>query len=229
MSHIPTRKQCARLARIIPPVTVPCGRSGSWGVDRFTVTELQARQWNEGQVAFMAGGHVAFVEPVPAIASGTYTRLRRGSATVMTDTYGELADHLAFVEAAHGDVLISGLGLGAVLQAVLLKPAVTRATVIERSPDVIALVAPHYRSIFGERFHLIEGDALTYEPPADAHYGAVWHDIWDDVDPANLSQIEQLEARYAALTDWQDSWTHKDCDRLIAQGWTPAMLRIFVG
>lgn len=100
----------------------------------------------------------------------------------------EMRDHVSAVLNAKGDCLVNGLGLGMVVQAMLFKDGVNTVTVIERSPDVIKLVAPHYQERFGKRFTVIESDALQYVPPRGKKYGAVWHDIWDYICADNLDE-----------------------------------------
>lgn len=221
-----TRRELSEFATLLPPVTVPEGRSGSWQVERFTLSRQEAQRQNACMDSFLL---VVFIDRFPAVQwhlvrtlPGTYTRLMRDGQCIMSDVLSEIADHVAFVRAAHGHILISGLGLGAVLQACLLKPEVDHATVVERSSDVLALVGPHYRAMFGDRVTLIHEDALAYRPPRGARYGAVWHDIWDDISPVHLPQMEALHRVYAPHTDWQDSWGYDFSRFLVSLGWTPS-------
>lgn len=131
----------------------------------------------------------------------------------MSDTPDEIRDLYPIVWKAQGHVLINGLGLGVVLQACLQKEDVTRATVIEISPDVIALVAPHYREKYGDRFEVIQADALAWKPPKGVRYGAVWHDIWDTICWENLESMKLLHRRYGRRADWQGSWCRYLCER----------------
>jgi len=91
----------------------------------------------------------------------------------------------------------------------LRKPGVLRVTVIEASADVIKLVAPHYAKLWGERFVCVHADAFAYQPPRGARYGAVWHDIWDDINHDNLPQMRDLHRKYARRTTWQGSWARE--------------------
>jgi hypothetical protein len=116
---------------MIDKVTVPEGERGLWRVERFQITKTDA--------AIAAFSYRARV-PSP----GTYTKLMHGRCLVMSDTPAEMRDHYAFVLAAKGHVLISGLGLGMVLGACLRRPDVETVTVLEIDADLIALVGPHY-------------------------------------------------------------------------------------
>ena len=176
---------------MIEKVSVPEGKSGHWRVERFK---------HEGFAAMLS----AIKDRHRACEEGEYTRLMRGGTLVMSDTPAEMRDHYEPVRRARGHVLIQGLGLGMVLQAVLKKPEVERVTVVELSEDVGALVWPTYAS--DSRAELVIADAMTWKPPKGAHYGAVWHDIWDDLCSDNLSAMKTLTRRYARKCDWQGCW-----------------------
>ena len=172
--------------KLIPKVTVPEGECGAWKVRRVEVEDSIVARFRERHF-------------VP----GTYTHLTRNGKLVMSDTPAERRDHLAFVRAATGDVLISGLGLGMCLAACLRKPDVTSITVIEIDPDVIALVGPHYND---PRVTIINADAMAWKPEKGKTFGAVWHDIWDDICTDNLPQMSTLNRRYARKARWKGCW-----------------------
>ncbi len=176
-------------------VDVPEGESGPWRVEQFTV--------NGGGSAFSFLTGKGRGVPV-----GTYTRLQRQGAwgPTMSDTPDEYRDHIDAIRMATGHVLLNGLGLGCVLQCCAEKSEVTKITVIERSEDVIALVAPHYQEKYGDKIEIIHADALEYTPPKGIRYGVVWHDIWDNMCEDNLPQMHTLHRKYGRRTDWQGSW-----------------------
>ena len=179
---------------------VPAGRSGRWRVEKFEVPE--PRQPDRRPHWCRSPG-------------GTYTRLLRDHEVYMTDLREEWwTQRRAIREGIErgGRVLITGLGLGLVVESILEHPG-TRAehvTVVERSPDVIRLVEPHLRGRLGRRLTVVEADALTWEPPVRARYGVAWHDIWPNPhDDAVLPEERRLEERYRPFCDWQGSWvTH---------------------
>jgi spermidine synthase len=110
-------------------------------------------------------------------------------------------------------VLIHGLGLGVVLNGCLLKPEVTQVTVVERSTDVIALVASHYQERFGDRFELIQGDAFTWKPEKGRRWSFAWHDVWDYICADNLPEMHKLHRRFGQRVNWQRSWCRSLCER----------------
>jgi hypothetical protein len=140
------------------------------------------------------------------IAPGEYTAIAQQGDVWMSDTPAELEDHIEIVDHVYhygGYVLILGLGLGVVVQAVLDMPQVEGCTVVEISPDVIKLVAPTYQRRYGKRFNVIQADALAWEP--DHLYSAVWADIWPTLSSSNLTQVAKLRRRYKNH-GWFGAW-----------------------
>lgn len=183
-------------------VEIPEGKIGPWAVEQFSISEDDIQIENM-RYAFKGIGH-------RMLQAGTYTRLMCGRTIVMSDTPAEMCDHWAIVRYATGNVLLNGLGIGMVLRNVLAKDCVTNVTVVEKSPDVIALVGPHYTD---SRVAIIEADALTWKPPKGKRFNAVWHDIWNDICADNLSEIHKLHRRYGRIADWQGSWGRAECER----------------
>lgn len=180
---------------------VPEGRCGDWAVERFEI----------GRSADVAPGRDS--RPVWARAEpGTYTRLRRGAVDFMTDLYEEWWSQRVAMEEAWrrgGDVLVTGLGLGLLAEAVLAPdPSPVRSlTVVELSRQVIELVGPYLGGRYPSRLSIVGGDAFEWTPPAGARYSVVWHDIWPSpFDPRSVAESRLLMARYAPYAEWQGSW-----------------------
>ncbi len=106
----------------IPPSTVPAGKSGQWSVTHDVVTKKQA---DSDRLRSIFSGHGRHAQAGPVVV------LRHNGNVVMSDTRDERRDHSWIVRQAKGDCLITGLGLGVVLHALLLKPEVTSVTVVE--------------------------------------------------------------------------------------------------
>jgi hypothetical protein len=192
-------------------VSVPEGRSGDWAVERFDVTEQDA--------AFSRIR--AVVNPREAgreIKVGRYTKLTHDGHVVMSDVPAEIYDHLGFIGMASGRVLIHGLGLGVALQGALEKPAVRHVKVIEKSPDVIRLVAPHYQERYGERVEIVEGDAFEWKPQKGERWDVAWHDVWNAICGDNWESIKRLHRKFARRTTWQGSWARVET-MAAAKGW----------
>jgi len=112
--------------------SLPAGRSGDWSIEKFFV---------------QTPGHKDTRPECFQSPAGTYTRLKEGNEVFMTDLYDEWWTQRMAIEQAGvrgGDVLVTGLGLGLVATSMLEFPErrVKRVVVIERSTDVIRLVAP---------------------------------------------------------------------------------------
>ena len=186
--------------RQLPPYVksnLPRGRSGDWSIEKFSV---QAPGQGDSRPA-------CFQSP-----AGTYTRLKKGNEVFMTDLYDEWWTQRMAIEQARvrgGDVLITGLGLGLVVASILEFPGgqVTRVVVIERSADVIGLVAPSLESRYDGQIEVINADAFKWLPPPERRFSVAWHDIWPNPhEPGVLAQAEQLERRYAPYCGWQGNW-----------------------
>ena len=190
-------------------IDVPNGISGNWTVEDFEISE-EAAQF-ENMRAAIRGGR--------CVKPGKFKRLMRNRQCIMSNTPAEISDHVRFIFRAKlgGDILINGLGLGVALKEILKSTDVWTVTVIEKSEDVISLVAPTYRS--DPRVTIIHADAFKWKPPKGKRYDAVWHDIWDNICTDNLSEMTKLHRKYGKCTDWQDSWCKELCRRYRGTGW----------
>lgn len=180
-------------------VTLPCRRKGRAKITRYKIGPKRAEEVNWRIV--MHAEDSAWSYP------GKYTGLMVDGIMVTSDEAKEIADQLPFIERAGGRVLLSGLGIGMCLQALLRKDNVQHVTVIEECADVIDLVAPHYVSMFGGyRMSFIRADALSWQPPEGSRWDYAYHDIWPVAAGFFWPQHEYLYGRYAAYVGEQDSW-----------------------
>lgn len=195
---------------LVRKVDVPEGQEGDWSIKQLTITEDDVMMHNLRE-RIRGGGR--------EIPPGTYTRLLHKGCVVMSDTPAEMRDHWEPVREAKRatgeiDVLINGLGIGMVLQAMLDIPNVRSVTVIEISQEVINLVKPHYVNRYGDkRLEVHWADALIWKPPANKRYAVVWHDIWNSICADNLEEMKTLHRRYGRRCEWQGSWCRWLCER----------------
>lgn len=131
---------------------------------------------------------------------------------MMTDTHEEWWTQRRSIEEAcqrGGHVLITGLGLGVVMESMFQSPGsrVENVTIVEASAEVIGLVAPHFKDRYGERLTIEHASAFDWVPAQDAHFSVAWHDIWPNpYDPAIAPEMDRLIDRYATYCDWQGCW-----------------------
>jgi len=180
-------------------IYVPNGISNNWEVDEFNVGKNELSQ----QMSIMRTGR--------GVPEGTYKRLKRGGATIMSNTPDEIRDFRGEFRGVKGRVLINGLGLGVTVKYLLDNPEVTAVIVIEKSKDVIDLVAPTYKT--DKRFEVINADCFEYSPPKGKSYDFVWHDIWDYITADNLEEMKKLHRKYGRKTKSQSSWCRSECER----------------
>lgn len=162
---------------------LPIGERGLWLIDRFDVKEPEDMR--------------GVVTP-----AGRYTSLRRLDvsghgvgfeySTWMSDVPLELQEALPFVRVARGDVLVTGLGLGTILRALVAKPDVRLVTVVEKDHHVRELVGPHYQD--HPKIQIVPGDALTVDLAEP--FDCAWHDIWPTINARNLIDMLALWERF---------------------------------
>lgn len=184
----------------------PEGTSGPVEITRQQTTEERALLLNLDSKNMNMRGFRAY--------PGTFTYLRLDGKVWMSDTPDEIADHMPFIRAATGNVLVTGLGLGVAVQALLRKPDVRRVDVVELSPHVARLIGPCFEH--DPRFHLHVADAWTWTPPAGIRYDWAWHDIWRDISPDNLAEFTAMRKRFFRVAERQWCWA-EDIVRALAR------------
>lgn len=196
---------------------IPEGKSGDWEVNHFETDEEEVK--SRKLRAMMSFSYGDYYDLVP----GKYIRLldwsKSFTKTQMTDTIMERRTNLEFMERAHGDVLIGGLGIGMIIAPLLCKEIgekVDTIRVVESSQDVIKLVKPHLMKLEGsEKLEIIEADMLEYW--TDDQFNVIYFDIWAEVTSDNLPQMSKLHRRWTHRRkkddpeNWMSSWRHKDC------------------
>lgn len=173
----------------LPRADLPL-ESGNWRIEQFKVTDDYA--YATFMQAVFDKHHRGFVP------SGWYTKLTYCGQVIMSDTPDEIRDHLDFIKGAHGEVFIAGLGIGVVLEAMLRNRYVTGITVVEKSQDVINMVATVYQDLacaIGKPLDIIKADIFDYDP-TDNEWDCAWFDIWPTLDTDNLAEMQALENKF---------------------------------
>lgn len=199
------------MTRVVPQVDWPACKNDGAEIIVFEVDEADIRLVNL-QYAFSGMGS-------RRIYPGTYRKLitthesngHSFRVLQMSDTYAELRDHHWFVANAKGGILVTGLGLGVVANALLLKQDVELITIHEINQSVIDLVAPLLYQKYGEdRLQILCVDALDYKPEPNEQYDYIWHDIWPEIRSDNKPQYTKLKRKWAHRVPKgnQDAWAN---------------------
>lgn len=171
-------------------------------ISAFSVSEEAAQQFN---MSLLFGGGRGF----QAIKSGDYVRLSVNGELMMSDTPFERRTNLAFVDNAKGRVMIAGLGVGLILNALkekVLSGKVSSIVVYEKYQDVIDLVASRYSDL---PLEVRCEDILTYKPSKEERYDTIYFDIWPTVSTDNLPEMALLHQRWKTHKEkggWMSSW-----------------------
>lgn len=140
---------------------------------------------------------------------GEYIRLVVNGNLEMSDTNMEKNSNWSFVNNAKGDVFIAGLGIGLILHNLrdkIKSGEVTSVTVLEKSQDVIDLVAPYYKDL---GIKVIQGDIREYKPQKEEKYDTIYFDIWPTINEDNLEEIATFHQRWKfhkRKGGWMSSW-----------------------
>ena len=203
--------------------TIPEGQIGDWAVKKFYVREEDAAF--TALRALMHGGR-------GAVPSGDYYALMYRGAIVMSDTPNELSDQRMAIIGARGYVLVTGLGLGIIVDRMLqseqydplcrdpgkdrISLRVKHLTVVEKHLEVIQLVGPTLQGKYGDRLAIINADAFEWQP-GDRRFDYAYHDIWTDITSENLPGMRKLKRKYwpyLTATGKQRCWLEDECRRM---------------
>lgn len=184
-------------------VSAKPGRSGPWEISEFEIKDGLDLFMSNFRAARDGNGY-AVVRP------GKFKRLthdKRG--VIMSNTCMEVLTAYEAYKKATGDVLVTGLGLGMVVEGMLSKPDVRSVLVIEKEPDVIKLVAPTFSK--DPRITIVCDDAFEFLPERGRKFDYIWHDIWDDISENNLESMKKLTKRFAGRSaNGQGVWSREE-------------------
>jgi hypothetical protein len=218
---------------------------GRWRIMHFDITEEHYRR--SKAVAIAQGGVNTEERLRRTIPPGHYVTLLRkvtkgeqediedgsvvdadsphpGYIPIMSDTPAEIYEHgHAFVN-AHGRVLITGLGLGCLVAALLSKPGVEHITVVEIDKDVLALTGKFYAN--EPRVTLVNDDAIRFAANyTGPDFDYAWHDIWSHIADRNLDDDSVAEHgisyqtmfdMYDPFCDYQGAWAYPEALKMRA-------------
>lgn len=193
------------MAEVLSP-----GKSGNVSLDHFEITKDTFQGFREEKTR-----------------PGRYARLKVGGEVMMSDTDMELRTNVGAVADAKGDVLIGGLGIGAIVLPIARKPNVRSVTVVEKNQDVIALVEDQLRrQMTGNQsagFLVWHGDIHTWRPlPQNVcKFDYAYFDIWQDLCVDNVEEMQCLHKafrKYLRKGGKVSSWEYEHLRDLKAHG-----------
>lgn len=169
------------------------GQCGEYRLEHFTITDKDF-------IAKVRSG----------IPNGTYVSLKHRGGIVMSNTPMEQQTNLDFVSKAHGKVLIGGLGIGMIILAIQDKENVEQITVVEKSKEVVELVASQLP--LNEKVNIVIDDVHTYKP--NMKYNTIYMDIWNYINKDVYERdMKPLIARYRRhlVEKTEDEQRYIDC------------------
>lgn len=155
-----------KMAEILEPI-----EKGNFKLSKFEITK-ENRPWRT------------------FIPDGEYMRLTSSWDCIMSDTPMEQRTNIEFVEKAHGNVLIAGLGIGMIVLPVMEKESVTSITIIEKEQDIIDMILPQLP--VNSKVKVIHQDVFENKFPKGTKFDVIYFDIWSGIN----SEIYNNEMKY---------------------------------
>lgn len=154
---------------------------------------------------------------------GTYLELRRKNYyndVVMSDTPMEFKTNKEVIDKSNGNVLIAGLGIGAILLLIQEKEEVDKIIVVEKSLELINLISPCLP--LNKKVKIIHEDIFEFE--TKEKFDTIYFDIWDNVCSKNYYEMKKLEKEFKKNLNKKNdkkfisSWRFEDCKNLELTG-----------
>lgn len=160
---------------------------GDWRIETFEIPENFAKMRN------------FFIKnPLMKLEGGIYKKLvNKLDGVIMSNTPMEQRTHIKAINKAQGNVLVAGLGLGMYLQNIKDKEDVTSITVVEKSKEVIELVAKYFKDC--QKIRIVNEDIFNYTP--DIKFDFAFLDIWSDISEDNLVEFDILREKFKEIPE----------------------------
>jgi len=177
------------------------GRVGKFVLEKTVISKGTIVDSYERLTGIMSKTRCSFDRPV--------MRLTEDGNTWMSDNPFEVESLMGAFEAARGDVLTGGLGLG--LLPTLIKDRVISIDIVELSQAVIDLV---FHQVATEKMRIIHDDIFHYLKTTDKRYDFICIDVWQDT---LLPLLENDEAKKLAQRCLKPGgkawcWLEETCD-----------------
>jgi predicted membrane-bound spermidine synthase len=142
---------------------------------------------------------------------GDQTQLFNGQQLIMSDRQEESDEHAVFFSLPlHGDILITGLGVGLVNEHLITLPDIDHVVIVEKHKEVIDMVWPHCKR--DDRFEIVHADADTWEPnlwtdKACNRFDFAWLDHWTELhDMRQKAWFDFIAEKYSKYCDLVMIW-----------------------
>lgn len=156
---------------------IPEGQSGDWSILHKTYEANRDFTTATFRTAFIGGQANRTVRwDYPT----RFHQLCEGEGVWMSDWPVEQAQcDVNLKRIKRGKVLVGGLGLGLCATILARRKAISHVTVVEKSPEVVKLVAEHLRVPRGKlRIVVADLNEWLQSRPSDEVYDWAFHDIW---------------------------------------------------
>jgi hypothetical protein len=126
------------------------------------------------------------------------TKINDTVQCVMSSNLFERLTNQNFINAAKGDVIVFGLGLGLILFPLLEDDEITSITVIDKSVDIIDNLGPIIKNYdVNNKLTIINGDVFTYyQQLNETKFDVMYFDYWNFVDSTIYNDMEILKELY---------------------------------
>lgn len=187
-------------------------------VTNYTVMDEKFVKFEQMRAAMHPGATYEVFDLEP----GTYVKLidTKHNTLLMSDTPMELRTNREFIEKAHGNVLVAGLGLGIVLLAIQDKPEVKRIVVVEKYQELVDFVLSQIP--YNYKVLVYAGENIFhFTPEPVAKYDTIYFDIWNELSADNYPETKTLHSRFRKYLNrkenpdaWMGSWRRETFKQL---------------
>lgn len=198
--EIPSEETLIGSNTLMEKVNIRPGESWNVKIENFFVSKERAMRLN-----LRFRNHNRYIDP------GTYTRLYIDRNLMMSDTPAEMRDHYPFYKKAKGKILVAGLWLWMIAQALIKKKEVEELTVVEYNKHVIRLVKPS----LDPRIKVIQADIFEYVKRNDISFDMAWLDIWYDICGENVKEMEELKKHLVGKVPRVFCWGEQLCRNIL--------------
>ncbi len=122
---------------------------------------------------------------------------QQGKASWMSMTPSEIESQEIGLQAASGHTVVMGLGMGWLAANAALRPTVDHVTVVERDPDIIALVDAagvfaQLPQLARDKIEIVQADAFAWRPstPVDNLQADIWERF---IEPGKLAAVRRMQ------------------------------------